>query len=253
MFIGIDIGGTHTRILGSDSLEKIEIGNVISLPTSKEFDLGIEDLISAIKKFTDNPESIVIGLPGNIDEDQYFIGSINLSSWVDKPIAQTLAQVFQCPVHLRNDAELAGLGEAYFGDHEILNYFHITWGTGIGCAQIFWHENVPQIDRSQDRRLIHELENHIGGSNIKQIYGKEASQLSDDEWEHVIQTLIDYIPKLAMEYNFSKLILGGGIFHKQQLRIISQMNNFEHVSISYSKLHGQAGVYGAFGYLRTVS
>jgi glucokinase-like ROK family protein len=53
--------------------------------------------------------------------------------WVDVPLRQMLAEEFDLPIYVANEANMATLGESYFGkgrDHNLLLY--VSSGVGIG-------------------------------------------------------------------------------------------------------------------------
>lgn len=94
----------------------------------------------------ETPSGIVIAVPGKIDRATLTIMSAGqLKGFVRKPVAQRLRQDFGCHVVFRNDAEVAGLGEAFFGaaqDLEKFCYFTASSGFG-GCLLVkingVWH------------------------------------------------------------------------------------------------------------------
>ena len=60
-----------------------------------------------------------------------------LPGWVDVPIADYLAERFQAPACLENDADAAALGEYWMGaGRGVSRLYAVTVGTGIGTACI---------------------------------------------------------------------------------------------------------------------
>jgi glucokinase len=84
-------------------------------------------------------ESIVIGVPGRVD---YCAGRLehapNLpSTWRDELTERKLAGHFDAPVFLANDADLAAVGEAYFGaGRPYTDMVYVTISTGIGAGVV---------------------------------------------------------------------------------------------------------------------
>jgi len=140
MYIGIDIGGTNTRIAGSPSIDKIKLTGEITIPTANTFEEGIFEIFKKIKDITNNPKGIGIGLPGSISKDgQDFDGSINLKSWVNKPIIESFNDEFGCPVYLANDAVAQAFGEASLRPDK--NFIYLVWGTGVGGSLVSYEES----------------------------------------------------------------------------------------------------------------
>jgi glucokinase len=84
-------------------------------------------------------DAIVIGVPGRVD---YCSGQLeyapNLpSTWVAELSEEHLARYFDAPVFLANDADLAAVGEGYFGAGEpYTDVVYITISTGVGAAVV---------------------------------------------------------------------------------------------------------------------
>ncbi len=60
MHIGVDIGGTHTRIARSPLLENIKFTDKVIIPTLKNFEEGALEVSKKIKTITEIPKGIGI-------------------------------------------------------------------------------------------------------------------------------------------------------------------------------------------------
>ena len=82
--------------------------------------------------------SIGIGMPGPADlAGRIAKISINLDGWVDVPLADAIESQTGKPTAIANDANCAGLGEAWLGaGQKFQNLFLLTLGTGVGGAII---------------------------------------------------------------------------------------------------------------------
>lgn len=250
MFCGIDIGGTNTRIVTSGSLEKIIFKDLVNLETARDFETGLQKIVYAIKSFETDIAAIGIGLPGSILQDGVLDGSTNLPDWVGKPLKQELEKVFDCPVHVKNDAEIGALGEAYFCKTDKKDFFYVTWGTGVGCAQIFWNNNRATVSRPGNRQPIYDLESKIGGNDIKKRFGKSAEDLDSLEWDEILEDLANDLPTIVEGYGFENVVIGGGITVQQRERILNATKNISDIEVSVTDLEGKAGLYGALALLR---
>lgn len=137
--IGIDIGGTNTKVGAVD--ENGEIIEKLSFQTQK-FKSDIEfinilstHIISIIDAIKNNYKlkSIGIGAPNG----NYYTGTIenapNLKWGTNVPIVNILKEKFNVPIKLTNDANAAAMGELLYGKAKgMKNFIMITLGTGLG-------------------------------------------------------------------------------------------------------------------------
>jgi len=139
--IGIDIGGTNTKIGLVDRNGNFRAKNAI--PTAKylEIDDYVEALTKAINEslasVTENYvlKGIGIGAPNG----NYYNGSIEFApnlNWEGKiPLAELLNKNFRVPISLTNDANAAAMGEMIYGAAKgIKDFIMITLGTGLGSG-----------------------------------------------------------------------------------------------------------------------
>ncbi len=141
IYLGIDIGGTTTKIgLVTDS------GHVLSQLTSPlPFDSGretaIEALFDAVNRCLQQAglsasqcQGIGVAAPGTLDlQAGVILHPFNVPDWKDLPLRDLVSQEFGLPAVLQNDANAAALGEYWCGtarDVESLMFW--TLGTGIG-------------------------------------------------------------------------------------------------------------------------
>lgn len=144
-FVGVDVGGTNTKVGVVTSAGK-PLSHVV-IPT--EGDKGPEHGISAIKAaieqaVSDSPvklrtiSGIGLAVPGTIDiPNGMWMEPANLPSWRHIPLRQIISDYFEIPTLLQNDANAAAYGEfwggAGRGAHTMAMW---TLGTGVGCGLI---------------------------------------------------------------------------------------------------------------------
>jgi glucokinase len=82
--------------------------------------------------------AIGVGVPGAINTQKGIITrSPNLPGWAGIPIRKILRYAFHVPTFLDNDANVACLGEKYFGaGRSFGNFVYITVSTGIGAGVV---------------------------------------------------------------------------------------------------------------------
>jgi len=136
--IGIDVGGTHTRI-GQISAS----GEVLKNQMLKTADYGnattfLEHLIGVIKTIiSDDTEGFLgigMGAPSVNEQNQTITYAANLNWDGSLDIIQILSQAFSVPVKLTNDANLLVLAHQHFDDALLSDFFVVTLGTGVGAG-----------------------------------------------------------------------------------------------------------------------
>ncbi|MGB3200612.1 MAG: ROK family protein [Nodosilinea sp.] len=138
--IGVDLGGTAIK-LGRFT----QAGNCLadlSVPTPQPStpEAVIAAMAAAIATLDPHREAVAIGVgtPGPADAAGRIARvAINLSGWHDVPIADALEAQTGRPVVVANDANCAGLGEAWLGaGRAFKDVLTLTLGTGVGGAII---------------------------------------------------------------------------------------------------------------------
>ena len=139
-FIGIDLGGTYTKIalVGGS-------GKVIAKTTLKTFDYKRNELINAIiaavKKIISakhlrkrDISAIGMGLPGLIDSRKGIVRYlVNVPGWKDVTIKKIMETRLGIKTYIDNDVNAMTLGEFYYGAAKgAKNVVCLTLGTGIG-------------------------------------------------------------------------------------------------------------------------
>jgi glucokinase len=138
--IGIDLGGTAIK-LGS-FLEDGTCAESLNIPTPQPStpEAVVEAIAAAVKQLNQNDRCVAIGLgtPGPTDASGRIAKvAINLAGWQDVPLADWLETKTGLPTIIANDANCAGLGEAWLGaGRKFKNLILLTLGTGVGGAII---------------------------------------------------------------------------------------------------------------------
>ncbi len=139
--VGIDLGGTSIKIgrFTADGRCVKHFRIPTPQPSTPEAVLdamvrGISQIVSDFSKL----QGIGVGTPGPVDGSGRVARlAINLDGWKDIPIAGWLQSKTGLPTILGNDANCAGLGEAWLGaGRKYRNMIMLTLGTGVGGAII---------------------------------------------------------------------------------------------------------------------
>ena len=142
--IGVDMGGTNTRLVAF-SLEEFIVAEY-NRPTPKSGDgLLVTNLTSMIEDFIkranlsrENLRAIGMGVPGAVDiECGCIFLAPNLGVMERHPIRVPLEEYFGVPVELDNDVNMAALGEQAYGIAKgVSSFVFLAVGTGIGAAMV---------------------------------------------------------------------------------------------------------------------
>ena len=145
--IGVDFGGT--KVLAA--VVNVENGKVVGTGKKRtSADDGPDNLMKRIYATCDaalkdagmaieDVEGIGVGIAGQVDAERgLLIGTANLSrSVVDLPMAERITERYGVPAQIRNDVQIAAVGELSFGAGKgIDDFVCIFVGTGIGGAII---------------------------------------------------------------------------------------------------------------------
>jgi glucokinase len=145
--VGVDLGGTNIKI--ALVLQGQGIVHQTSLPTDadKGPDHVLNQIANGIRLISDALpdataiEAIGIGAPGTISWDRTTISSPpNFPGWISVNLRDAIQQRLgtTIPVYVENDANVAGLGSAFYGaGKELESFIMVTLGTGVGGAIIY--------------------------------------------------------------------------------------------------------------------
>nr|WP_211178440.1 ROK family protein [Brasilonema octagenarum] len=202
--IGIDLGGTAIKLgrVARDGtcLQSLTVATP-QPPTPEAVMLAMVDAISILERSAnaqvDNQShtiAIGVGTPGPADAAGRIAKvAINLPGWYDVPLADWLEAKTGKPTIIANDANCAGLGEAWLGvGRRFQNFILLTLGTGVGGAIILDGKlfighlgaagELGLITLNPDGPMCNSgnqgsLEQHLSVSAIRRCTGKEPAEL----------------------------------------------------------------------------
>jgi glucokinase len=145
LVVGVDIGGTKVAAGLVDSHGTIGKRTRVPMVSTGGPREGLAAVSAAINAlFSDSPDAryavraIGICAPGPLDpRTGIVINPPNLPCWRDFPLAAEVAQIYEVPVRVDNDANAAAIAEAQWGaGRGYKDIFYATIGTGIGSGII---------------------------------------------------------------------------------------------------------------------
>lgn len=282
--IGIDLGGTAIKLglFGVDGSCTQSLSVATPQPANPETVLAA--IVSAISQITTDVKAIAaigVGLPGPVDgTGRISQVAINLDNWRDVPLADWLEEKTQKPVVMANDANCAGLGEAWLGaGRHFDNLIMLTLGTGVGGAiilngQLFvGHRGAAGelglITLNPDGPPCNSgnqgsLEQYVSVQAIRRETGLEPSDLAQKAmagdsqalayWEQYGRRLGAGLASLIYILTPEAVILGGGISAATSLFLPTVWGEIERrvlfssreeLQILTAELGNQAGTIGA--------
>lgn len=135
--VGIDIGGTNTRVALIDENYHILHKEVFSTFT-KDPSQNNKEIKRIISSFNTDIVGVGVSCPGPLDlKNGVVLTPPNLKAWHYFPLTQTLGQELSLPVVLENDANLACLAESVIGagkDSRVVQFLTISTGIGSGLC-----------------------------------------------------------------------------------------------------------------------
>lgn len=144
-FIGIDVGGTNIKVGVVDNAGTSLSRESVPTEAARGPEIGLKNIYSATEMAIissglslDDILGFGLATPGTMDIPAgMLLDPPNLPGWTNLPIRQKVADHFNKPTILQNDANAAAYGEFWVGtgrDAHSLVFW--TLGTGIGCGII---------------------------------------------------------------------------------------------------------------------
>ena len=158
--VGVDIGGTCTRVAAVDRNGRILVGCRIPTPddgNAEEFVLAVFRAIGDVLRESNvslaEIRGIGLALPGILDRQLgTLVRSVNLSGLEGYPIRDELARRIQWPLILMTDAEAATWGEYATLEEPPRRFVHLRLGTGIACGVVVDGE-LQSLDEGRTTHL----------------------------------------------------------------------------------------------------
>ena len=151
--IGIDIGGTSTKLASISQEHKIlrraTLDQEAYASQSDYFRLLFQSISSLIRQQESKYviSGIGIGAPSCIAEEGVIQSAANLPFSERVEVVKILEKEYGLPVFLIKDSNAAALGEGLFGAAQGMeNYLVLTLGTGLGCGIVINNQLVRGYD-----------------------------------------------------------------------------------------------------------
>jgi polyphosphate glucokinase len=195
--LGIDIGGSNIKSAAVDAVGR-PLTEQVRLPTPKPASPeAVLDTIATLAAAAPGFERISVGFPGVVKGGEV-VTAPNLGTpfWSGFAMIAALAERFQVPVRMHNDAVVQGLGVVQGPGLECV----LTLGTGVGCAIFRNRYLLVQLELGQHRARK--------GKSYDQYAGQAALAAKGlQRWNRRVRKVITSVSELT---NCDTLYIGGG-------------------------------------------
>ena len=140
VFLGVDIGGTNTKIGLVRSNGDIIVMYAFPTQAHLSFAEFVENLTTQVNDelLSNSPGLDMKGIGVGAPNANYWNGRIEKASnlsWGTIDVVSALKKKYNIPVAITNDANAAAMGEKYFGAAKNMkNFILLTLGTGLGSG-----------------------------------------------------------------------------------------------------------------------
>ena len=137
--IGVDIGGTFTRVAAVDDTSQI-----VASRLGDTADTFVDTLLRAVgdvreeaRRHSRNVEAIGLALPGIVDrERRVLVRGVNVAALENRPLAKELTERTGLRCTLVTDAEAATWAEYTARTPRPARFVHLRLGTGVACGVV---------------------------------------------------------------------------------------------------------------------
>jgi polyphosphate glucokinase len=234
--LGIDIGGSGIKGAPVDTESGLLLAERYRLPTPDGAKPApIAAVVRELVLYFDWHTAIGCGFPAVI-KDGVAESAANIHPrWIGTNVAQLFSEAAQCPVHVVNDADAAGLAEVTFGAGKDVRgvVLMITIGTGLGSGLFIDGKLVPNTELGHIEVECDDAE------SVASDMARKQQALS---WKKWARRFDKYLNTLENLFSPNLIILGGGAVKKQDqfLPLLTA-----HTKIVPAILGNDAGIVGA--------
>lgn len=281
--IGVDLGGTAIK-LGRFLQDGTCIESIsVATPQPSTPEAVVSVIATTVAQLNSNQSAVALGVgtPGPADAGGRIAKvAINLANWHNVPLADWLEEKTSLPTAIANDANCAGLGEAWLGaGRKFHDLILLTLGTGVGGAIILdgklftGHQGAAGelglITLNPDGPPCNSgnqgsLEQYLSIKAIRRRTGKEPSQLGTlaqtgdaqalEFWQDYGKLLGAGLASLIYVLTPEAIIIGGGVSASSEFFFPATWAEIEQRVLPSSRLNlqlltaelgNQAGIVGA--------
>jgi len=234
--LGIDIGGTGIKGAPVETDTGSLLAERFRLPTPDGAKpAAVAEVVAEITRQFDWHAPIGCGFPAVIRHGVAETAANINQKWIGTNVEKLFSEATQCPVHVVNDADAAGLAEVTFGAGRGVKgvILMITVGTGLGSALFIDGKLVPNTELGHIEVDCDEAE----------LFASDVVRKEQDlSWKKWAKRLDKYLCTLENLFSPDLLIIGGGaVKNQEQFLPLLTLNT----RIIPALLGNEAGIVGA--------
>ena len=268
MYLAIDVGATKTLIAVFSAEGKLVEERKIK--TKADYKGFLADLAAILqqdyfKKYTFG--AVCCALPGRIDSQRGVVKSFGNLAWKNVPVQADISKIVSGPakVYIENDANLAGLYEAYLTHKKYRKVLYITLSTGIGGGVITDGKIDPTFADSEIGHMLFEhdgklqrWEEFASGRALRQKYGMRASDINNPGiWQQYSKTVAKGLDALLAVLQPDVVIIGGSVgsyFEKFGHFLVTELKKYQNNMVQIPPIikaqkAEEAVIYGCYTYI----
>lgn len=263
MIIVFDIGGSKMRFARSDTLS--DLGDPIIVDTPSMYEEAIAEAAQVILTLAKGEPiaAVVGGVAGTLDERHGTLhASPNMRAWIGKSLVSDLKRLTgAAQVVIKNDADLAALGEATVGagkGYEHVAYMTISTGVGGGFVSkgelLNGRYGVEPGHQIINDKTGETLEQVIGGRHLELQYHKKPRELEPAMYEMLTKRLAIGVHNMIQLWSPDVVVLGGAQMRDISIDLLTKEVARLNVMFPYvpdilvAELGDLNGLYGAVSY-----
>lgn len=269
--IGVDIGGTNTRVGFFSSLPIPE--QVVKFPTLQSYEEQLQQLVSALReRRIGTLAGIGVSVAARIAKDgKSVVFGPNLPDYIGKPFAQELSEALHCPVRLAHDTVCGLLGEKQYGvlqPYERSAYLTVSTGTGaaiqLGKDGLSLTSSIEIGHQILDGNplqclcgMVGCLETYTGGRQLALRFGRPLREIADEAfWNTFTDKLALGLVNLAQLTRIDVVAVSGAIALKRSSLIVVLQEKVDillkgaHIQLLQAQLGEDAPLVGAAALLQ---
>lgn len=269
--LSFDIGGTNLRCaLINENFEIEKVLRESTLHGTNE--VFLNQIYEMIEKFNikdNNITAISFGVPGKVRWDGYICELPNVGI-KDISLGDYINAKYSLTTYVKNDAEMAGLGEATLGagkDYKNVYFFTISTGFGgalirdkkivvpddeIGHTLVKYHGEYHEFEKLFSGTGI-VLLSHLNGLEVKDAFEfftlkEKGNDLAIKVYKVWLDGIVNIIEFVTHNFKVDIVVLSGGVIKSSQFFMNELKERVKDVKIEVASFSQNAGLIGSAYY-----
>ncbi len=212
MYIVMDIGGTNMRVA---AVPGDVLGDIKKIKTPQDPKEGIAKFVALARECAGAEKIAAVSgcISGTVSDAGILSDARNLRAWEGTNIVREFTEAFGVPVHVVNDAALAGLGEASAGaGRGAKSLVYVTVSTGVGGGWIVDGKIAAASGVADIKINGTDLEDLVSGTAVMKKFGIHPKDLDSLEVRNGLADILAQGLRVLIErWSPDIIVLGGSM------------------------------------------